>query len=218
MHFAMALVVSSLLSQIPAFSASQRDSLERGGVVVFTRQMEGSPWPAVTVYLLIDATPEVAAATFIDYPSHQTYIPGVKRSRVSRVLNPATAEVDYEVSVPLVSDERYTVRDRVSATGEGGYRVDWVLVRATSTKATAGHAAFMPYTNRLTHRSGTLLEYYDFVTPGSRMAGIAAIRNRALRDMQEAARAIARYTESQRSNVPATRTRLDALKRALPPG
>jgi len=192
---------------------AQRDSLDRGYRVVLSRAQPASPWPAVTVYVLIGAAPEEAAAVFIDYNTHSAFIPSVKQSRISLVIDPATIEVDYVVSVPILSDERYTVRNRVSADSvPGGYRVDWTLVRASSTKATVGYARFLPYTNARTGLRGTLLEYYDFVTPGSRVASMGFIKKRAVREMEETAQAIARRVESLRSNEDTMRARVNALR------
>lgn len=208
----------AVLSQVAALTAAQRDTLERGGIVTTSRMMPSSPWPAMTVLVLIDASPREAAATFIDYDSHASFVPGVRTSHVSRVVDAVTVDVDYVVAVPIVSDEAYTVRDRLSVPGDGAYRVDWTLVRATSTKATTGHVLFTPYTNASTGRAATLMEYHDFVTPGSRLAGIGVVRKRALREMEESAVAIARHTEAVRRNPAQMRARVTALDRALAGG
>lgn len=198
-------------------TVAQRDTLDRGGHVVLSRERPGSPWPAVTVYVLIDASPEEATAVFTDYDAHSGYIPSVKQSRISRTIDAATSDVDYVVALPIVSDERYTVQNRVSVDAvEGGYRVDWTLVRASTTKATVGHARFLPYRNTRTGRAGTLLEYFDFVTPGSRIASMGFIRKRALREMAETALAVGRRAELMRNDPDALRARVSALRSSVP--
>lgn len=179
-------------------TAAQRAAIERGESVLRTRSQADSPWPAVTVFLFVHASPEEAAAVFLDYGLQQSYIPRVKRSNVSRVIDATTVEVDYVVEVPFVSDEEYTVRNRVTRDGANGLRVDWTLVRASSTKATVGHVRFAPYQNSRTERKGTLLEYHNFVTPGSRLAGLGFIKKRAMQQVEETARAVARRVESER--------------------
>jgi hypothetical protein len=196
-------------------TAAQRATIDRGESVLLTRERPGSPWPEVTVLLFIDAAPEEATALFVDYELHATYIPSVKRSRISRMLDPVTAEVDYTIDLPIVSDERYTVRDRVVAEDSGRLRVDWTLIRATTTKATVGFARFAPYANARTGRTGTLLEYTNFVTPGSRLAGLGFIKKRAVRQVEETARAIARAVETERRKPDAMRPRITALRAAL---
>src|SRR5919201_317961 len=126
-------------------SPAQQAVVDSGGQVFSTKKLEGSPWPAAFVYQYIDATPEEAAAVFTDYERHATFAPKLKRSKISRVIDPRTVEVDFELNVPLVKDERYTTR-HVLSTYDGGasYRVDWTLVRASSTKANVGHVRFEP--------------------------------------------------------------------------
>jgi len=114
-------------------------------------------------------------------------------------------------------DEDYTVRDRISRACADGYRVDWTLVRASSTKATVGHALFTPYVNTRSRQVGTLLEYYNFVTPGSRLAGLPFIRNRSVHQITETARAVARQAETERGRDQEMRPRLTALRGAVAP-
>ena len=182
---------------------------------VVREQRSSSPWPAVTIVTFVDASPHEAAAVFIDYGQHHEFVPGTKLSRVSRIISPSEVEVDYVVALPIVSDEEYTVRDKLSRDSAGGYRVDWILVRASSTKGTIGHARFTPATDPRTGKSGTRFEYHNFVTPGSRLSGLGFIRNRALREMEETARALARRFESERRNTAAMRARIASLRASL---
>jgi hypothetical protein len=163
------------------------------------------------VYQFVAASPEEAAAVFVDYERHASFLPNVKRSRISLVLDSATVEVDYTLRVPIVADESYTVRDRLTSTvpdsgGSRSYRVEWTLVRATSTKAADGEALFAPY------RDGTLLTYRNLVVPGSRIAGLGFIRGRAQREVEATVRAIAAQVVTVRAS---DRPRLDEQVRAL---
>ena len=177
-------------------------------------QRPTSPWPAVTIVTYVDATPEEAAAIFIDYARHIEFVPSTKLSRVSKVHSPSDVEVDYIVALPIVSDEEYTVRDRLSR-DSAGYRVDWILVRASSTKGTIGHARFTPATNPKTGKPATRFEYHNFVTPGSRIAGMGFIKNRALSEMEQTAAAFAKRFESERKYSAVIQHRIDALRAAL---
>lgn len=202
-------------AQSKELSLEARAAVGQRGRFLHIDERQGSPWPAVTVYVFVDATPEEATALFIDYNAHQSYIPTVRRSRISRVIDRSTVEVDYAIDLPVVSDVEYTVRNHLVAEGPGAYRVDWTLIKATSVRAILGHARFTPFTNDRTGRAGTLMEYYDFVTPGSRLAKIGFIRNRAIRQVEGTARAIARKVESERKNGE-LKDRIAALRAALP--
>jgi hypothetical protein len=182
---------------------------------VTREQRPGSPWPAVTIVTFVRATPEEAAAIFTDYERHVAFVPSTKRSVVSKTHTPTDVEVDYVVALPVVSDEAYTVRDRLTRDSvPGGYRVDWTLVRASSTKATTGHARFTPAVDSA-GRPGTRFEYHNFVTPGSRMAKMGFIRKRALKEMEQTAAAFARRFESERKNSAAMQARIASFRAAL---
>ena len=185
-----------------------------GAQQVTREQRPESPWPQVTIVTFVRATPEEAAAIFTDYESHSTYLPSTKQSKVSKVHSLADVEVDYIVSIPIVSDEEYTVRDRLSR-DSAGYRIDWTLVRASSTKGTVGHARFTPAVDPKTGASGTRFEYRNFVTPGSRMASIGFIRSRALGEMEETAAALASRIEMERAKPEVLRARLAAFRSAV---
>src|SRR5690349_6101355 len=161
-----------------------------GAQDISREQRPTSPWPAVTIVTYVAATPEEAAAVFVDYARHIEFIPSTKVSRVSRVHSATDVEVAYVVALPIVSGEAYTVRDRLSR-DSAGYRVDWTLVRASSTKGTVGHARFTSGVNPKTGKPGTRFEYHNFVTPGSRIAGMGFIKNRALKEMEQTAAAFA---------------------------
>jgi hypothetical protein len=198
---------------------AQRRTIDTGGQVFLTEDVRGSAWPRAWVYQFIDATPEEAAAVFADYPLHATYIPNVKKSVISRVIDRATVEVDYALRLPIVRDEQYTVRDRLSAPGGGSrYQVEWTLVRASSVKRTDGYVRFERYWNNKLQRDGTLMEYHNFVTPGSRLGGIPLIRSRALQQVRAAAGAVAAQVERERSeDLPLLSRQLRALRSALAP-
>ena len=211
---AMTAVVLTLFArQMPVLTPAQRAALDVGRTVVTTEQRPTSAWPAVSVFAFIDATPEQAAAIFTDVEAHSTYIGSVIKSRISRVIDSATIEVDYSLKVPVVSDEEYTVRDHISRSGDH-YRMDWTLVRASSTKATVGHALFAPYTNARTGHAGTLLAYFNFVTPGSRLAGIPFVRNRASAEVRETTESIVRRVKAMRGTATMAR-RLTELHRIV---
>ena len=209
------------VAQPPAdeLSPARRDVLDRGGQVFVTEDVAGSPWPRATVLQYVDATPEEAAAVFADYDRHATYMPGLKKSRIARVIDRRTVEVDYVLRVPLVADEHYTVRDRLSRhDGDGGYTVEWTLVRASSTKATVGSARFRPYANRRLSRSGTLLAYVNLVAPGSRVAGLGVVKRKALAQVRDTVRSLVRRIETERAEEPALlAAQIAALRAALGP-
>ncbi len=198
-------------------SAQQLADIDRGAQVFLTWEVAGLPWPRACVFQYVDATPEEAAAVFTNYARHTAYIPGVRKAKVSRVIDQVTAEVDYTLDVPMVADEDYTVRDHLSTHDAGAsYKVEWTLVRATSTKATEGNVRFEPHHASAPVRDGTLMAYCNLVTPGSSLARLRFIRSRALAQVRATARAIVVETERERANDRARlATELQILRTAL---
>lgn len=198
-------------------TVDQRAIIDAGRDVFLTWDVSDSPWPRACVFQYIESTPEEAAAAFTNYPRHRAYIPGIRKATVSRVINAATTEVDYTLAVPILADEHYTVRDRVSIYGEGAsYVIEWTLVRATSTKATDGSARFEPHRIGRSERAGTLMSYCNLVTPGSRLAKISFIRSKALAQVRETAQAIRIEIERLRVADPAmVGADVGRLRRAL---
>lgn len=178
-------------------TSEQRMTLDEGRQVVLMWDVETSPWPRACVFQRIAASPEEAAAVFTNYGRHVAFIPNVKKAVVSRVVDPVTVEVDYTLAVPVVADEDYTVRDRVSTYNAGAsYKIEWTLIRATSTKATEGNVRFEP------HRDGALMAYCNLVTPGGRLARLGFVKSRAMAQIPEAARSIVIEVERARARNP----------------
>lgn len=194
---------------------SERATIDSGRQVVREEAVRESAWPRVTVRQFIDARPDEATAVFADYGRHASYFPGLRKSVVSRRISARVTEVDYVLEVPLYPDEDYTVRDSLSTLRDGsGYRVDWVKVRARSTREIVGSAVFEPYRNARTGREGTLVTYVNLVTPGQYLAG--PFKRRALKQVRETVVALAREVERERATEPALlAAQLAALAAAL---
>jgi hypothetical protein len=197
----------------------QRHTVDTGGQVFLAEDVAGSSWPRACTYQFVAASPDEAAAVFTDYARHTAFIPDIKHSKVSLVVDQTTAEVDYVLAIPIVADEAYTVRDHVSASPDGTqYRVDWTLVRATSTKATVGGVRFERYATAAPSRDGTLMAYCNFVTPGSRLARLGFIKKRAMDQLRATTMAIAREIERERAETPAmVAARVGSLRAAVLP-
>ena len=200
---------------VTALTATDRTALESGQQVVREERVPDSPWPRVTVLQLVDASPGEAAAVFVDYDAHSSFLPGVKKSAVSRRIAASVAEVDYVLYVPLFADEHYTVRDSLSRAADGaGYRIDWSKVRARSTKTIVGSVQFDPYRNARTGRDVTLVTYVNLVVPGQRLAG--PLKGRALKQVRETVVALGKQIELVRATQPELlAVRVTALAEAL---
>jgi len=196
---------SGILDEI---SGAQAVQVLAGTQIVLQEEVAGKPWPKVRLYQKVKATSDEVISVFFDYKNAKGYIPKILKSDISKRISPCVMEVDYGVDVPILPDEYYTVRNTLREYGNGGYRVDWTLLRALQTKASEGSLRVEPC------EGGSILCYTNLVTPSSGMAGL--LRTKAIEQMRNTVSAIVQQVESQRSLHPeALAAQVAAMKKAL---
>ena len=194
---ALAVTLLAMGAFADVFSKLSSDSqakLGRGEMVVRTQDMSGSNWPAVTLYQLVDATPEEAVAVFTDYASQAGYLGdccGVVRAVVNDPAvggDPRVQRVLYEIKVPVFANDQYELVETLSQ-GEGGtYSVSWRKVgNAGRTDNIIGRAYFEP------HGNGTLFLYDNFIKMTAFGSGLFA--GQALEKTKTTVDAMARRME-----------------------
>jgi hypothetical protein len=189
-------------------TSDQQAAIRKGEQVFITQDVSTSDWPKTWVYQAIDATPEEVAALYFDFDAVKTYVPNVKKSQISKRIDPRTLEVDYTIAIPILRDEDYTARNTLSEPSTGTYRVDWTLVRASSTKSSIGNIRVESL------GAQSLFRYYNFVVPGSSLAGL--VKGKALKQVRDTVTAIAEQVEKERTSDQATLQRqVQALRAAL---
>jgi hypothetical protein len=213
-HGVMGLVLGFALSLKSVVAAAgiydgltpdQKNKVQSGQQVVVTQEAAGSAWPKVWVYQRISSTPEEAAAVFADFELAPSYISNLKKAKISKRVSKNTFEIDYLLSVPVLADEAYTVRDVVTSYDQGAaYQVEWNLVRATSTKSSTGYAKFEAL------GTGTIIAYYNFVVPGAFGSGL--VKDRAMRQVRETVDLTVKQVEKLRGS---NRSLLDKQIQAL---
>ena len=190
----VAVLPAATAGVLEDLSRDQQLELEKGDLIVLEQDIPGKPWPRVRIYKRIKATPEEVAAVFFDYDQAKTFLPDVLESKISKKIAPCVVEVDYEVNVPILSDEAYTALNEMKALGES-YQVSWTLLRALQTKAAEGNLLIEPFEN-----GSSVIRYTNLVTPSSGMAKI--LKGPALFRMQKTVLAIGEKVEKQKSSHP----------------
>jgi hypothetical protein len=181
---------------LDGLDAAQRRAVFEGGQVSVEESVDGKPWPRVRVYQKVGASPEEVAAVFSDYGKAHTFVPDVLSSRIVESRSPHTHDVEYEVEVPILPDERYTARNSLEALPGGGFRVSWKLLAALQTKDAVGNLLIEPH-----GEGGSVLCYTNLVTPGSSMAGL--LRSAAMARMRKTVDAIVEKVELEKRERPA---------------
>lgn len=212
-HTLLALAQATQTAKIPdlldELSPSQRSIIHDGGRIIITDKMPGQLWPAVRVYQIIAALPEQVMAVFFDYEAASTYVPHLRQSTISKKIDGRTHEVDYRLSIPVMPDERYTVRNSLNVLPGGIYEIDWKLLRATTTRASEGNFRVQSY-----GKSKTIFCYSNIVVPGSRLAII--LRGLALEQVQKNVDALITQVAKQKSEHPESlRRQVETLYKAL---
>jgi hypothetical protein len=200
--------------QLPSsLTAEQRARIDRGEAVQLLQPVEGSPWPASTIYQVIVATPEQAAAVLSDYALQATYTPRVKSATILRQTG-ADVDVQYVIDIPVFADERSVSRQRV-VHFPAGYRIEWNTLSdsASHGSVTHGSALFVPYTRA--GREITLLVHRQTVQPASAFAKVPFVRNKAVQASVESVESIRKQVEKEVASAPqllrSQMTRLKAL-------
>lgn len=205
---------SASAGAIDQLSEVDRLQLAAGMTIVKTRDMPGSSWPAVSVYQLVKTTPEVAMADFTDYSLQASYLKECCGLLMSSVLDSAVGgdrrvqRVLYELEVPIVSNERYELREEMSREDDS-YRVVWGKVSTGGhSEGIFGRAMFEPYNGK------TLFYYYNFTKITTMGAGLFS--GESVKRTQRTVTAMAKHMEQQAtSGGPRLRENLERVRTAL---
>lgn len=141
-----------------ALTASELERLRDGARVIKTARVPDFPWPEVTVYRRIAATPAQVMAVYADFSSQARYMPGLVASRVVRREGPNVFHVFYEYAV-TGPNERYTVTVTVARVAQG-FQASWDLLQARYARRLSGRLLVEPLDG------GALVAYTSRVDPG----------------------------------------------------
>jgi len=125
-------------------------------------------------------TAEEAMSVFVDFDRHKEFIPDVIKSTVARYERCAW-DVDYEVDVPLLKNEWYSVKNALNY-AEGSYSLAWNKIDAYTTKEIEGGIQF------ISTELGTVMVYVNFIVPGRSLSGL--MERRAKKATVDVAKAV----------------------------
>ena len=203
------------VEEFQKLTPSEQKTVQDGGQVVqFGAQ---KPWPSVTIYQRINATPEESTAMFFDYGNQVKYIPNLTKA-VPSFESKTVYNVSYQVKLPFIPSwmggtENYTVRDELFSSDNGhAYEVKWTLVpgHGETVKSSVGNARFEDL------GGATLLAYNSYIVPGRSGADWGFVVERAKDSVKKAVAAIAKQVEKEKSDDKILlQTQLEKLKEAF---
>lgn len=198
---------------IDQLSPENQAALKEEGVqIVFTQNQPG-PWPKITIFQKIKATPEECMAVFSDFELQEKYIPRMVSSKIINRPDALTADVESVLDLPRpFGSESYVMRERIGSYSLGGielgYRTDWELVRSTSFRDAEGKAMFEEFDG------GTLMFYQNGIYPSNPLAG--AVKKEAIKGMRQSASAIRGQIEKEKAEqIPLLVRQIEQLRESL---
>ena len=147
-------------------NSAQQGVVLRGGEVMVRRPFSGGPWPSFHAYVMVNSTPEEAAAAFTDFNIQKDYFKNVVSSQVVSQRGNAF-QIRYTLNLPISDllagmnvQEKTLVDDIVTYQDPTRtYRVDWNLREGDYTEKSVGSATFEPL------GTGTLVVYRSSIVP-----------------------------------------------------
>ncbi len=178
-------VQASMVKEVPK---SQREELAGGQTVVKSTDIEGLPWPELSLYRVVNAPPSVVLALFTDYASAPSFTPGILSAQVIATNPDGTKDVRYTVKVPILQKISYTVRNTYESSDQS-YKVSWKLLQSPLAKQSDGSLRVEPYDG-----GRTLLCYTNLCVPVTNL--VAGLKGQALVEAKNTVLAL--VTEAER--------------------
>jgi len=184
--FLSASLRAGLIDEVPS---NARDELADDQVVVKSKNVQGAPWPQLSLYQVIDAPPEVLKDLFLDYDAAPSYTPGMIAAKVVANNPDGSKDVQYTVKVPVLQKISYTVRNTYTQKGKS-FTVAWTLLQSPLAKSVDGSLRIEPY-----GKNQTLLCYTNLVVPITNL--VAGLKIQALTEAKATVRAIKAEAEKR---------------------
>lgn len=151
---------------LDALTSDQIAQLNKGELVVTSRDVPGGVWPELTVYTRVSAPVTAVGDVFLDYENAQKYIPNLVSAKVIAQPEPDVRDVEYTSKMPLLGNSTYSVRNWFEQ-GPDGITVRWKLIQSPMAEISDGSLRVEP------SEGGCVLRYTNYVKPKSSIAIVA---------------------------------------------
>jgi hypothetical protein len=203
---ALALILyASLGFSMTELAQGDLAKLANRELICHSKEVLKCPWPEVTIYTVIDASPVEAAALFSNYRDHKKYIPDlIKSDPVTKVAENETI-VDFEMQIPWpLANSKYSTGNVLNKLQNNEYEISWYLVKSDSLIDSKGMVQFIPYGKK------TLLKYKSLIHPDSKLASLFSSKARS--GIIKTVQAIVTYIEeTKRKNPEKTQKLINSL-------
>lgn len=168
-------------------SKEELDKLMAREFIVKTREIPNAPWPEITYYALIEATPLESIGLFAAYDIQKDYVPGLLKSTPVKHVTATDVQTEYELHIPFpLSNARYIHGAKIFKI-DSDYETEWYMVESSSSEDVRGSAYFM------NHNGKTLFRYRSFVKPKSALGSL--VKKMMFKDVEKSITAIRTFIE-----------------------
>jgi hypothetical protein len=177
---------AGLIDEVPPGSLKE---LAANQVVVQSTKVAGAPWPQLSLYQVVQASPKVMTALLNDYAAAPSYTPNMVAVKLLSTNPDGSKDLEYTTRVPILGKINYTVRNTYTKSGNM-YTVAWTLLKSPFAKKSDGSIRIEPYGT-----GQTLMCYTNLVIPITTM--VPGIQGQALSEAKATVAAIEREGEKR---------------------
>ena len=217
LRFLMVVVFACVSAPLSASEGSlwksltpdQKAQLPSGKPVVTEEEVEGNPWPKLTINQLVKASPAQVAAVFWNSELDTKYLPNCSSARVIARPSRSVQEARFTLKMPLfLPDELHVSRITVKRPVLDTYEIAWNVLESRYSKECSGTIRIEP------HGDHSLISYQTLVKPRGNFAGL--LRWPAQVIIVDSVKALARQVETEAATQsPLLSSQLQALGTAL---
>lgn len=175
---------------LKSVDSAQQSEIAAGQVVVQSENVEGAPWPKLTLFQIVNASPKVVWNLLTDLSAAPTYTPNLVSAKVLQTNPDGSKNVEFTTKVPILGKINYTVRNTYKSKPGGTSEVSWTLIQSPLAKTSDGSLAVEPYGN-----GQSLLRYVNFVVPVTNL--VAGLKGQALSEARTTMQAIKTEAEKR---------------------
>lgn len=180
---------------IKELNAGEIAQIEKGELILKTKEVEGSAWPEITLYSFVEASALEAMGIFSALDYQKEYVPNVIKSKPIKHISPVEVLTEYEMHVPFPLSNAHYIHGSIVHQYDEDYELTWYKVESTSTDDVKGSAYFSPYKN------GSLFRYRSFIIPKSLFGSL--VKKIMLRDVKNSILSIRSHIEKlKKENSP----------------
>jgi hypothetical protein len=205
--FALLMYASLTFAVTPSVELTQTDlaKITNKELIIHSKEVPRCPWPEITVFALIDASPVEATALFSNYQDHKKYIPDMIKSDPTRKIGENEIIVDFEMHLPWpLANSKYSTGNVLNRLENNEYEICWYLVESDSLIDSKGTVQFIPYGKK------TLLKYQSLIHPYSKLASVLSSKVKG--GITKTVQAIVNYIEeTKKKNPEKTQELINAL-------